>query len=89
MRNNILGLAAAIALCTTTINTGGTAAYGRGSHSVVIFAATSATGPGATRPDRRAASMYLGCLAGLNLLRHTALTGRPSLSRRADAAPLR
>jgi hypothetical protein len=55
MRNNILGLAAAMALCTTTINTGGTAAYGRGSHSVVIFAATSATGPGATRPDRRAA----------------------------------
>jgi hypothetical protein len=34
MRNNILGLAAAIALCTATINTGATAAYGHGSHSV-------------------------------------------------------
>jgi hypothetical protein len=34
MRNNILGLAAAIALCTATINTDATAANGRDSHSV-------------------------------------------------------
>ena len=36
MRNNILGLAAAIALCTATINTGATAANGRGGHSVNV-----------------------------------------------------
>jgi hypothetical protein len=36
MRNNILGLTAAIALCTATINTGATAANGRGGHSVNV-----------------------------------------------------